>query len=87
MAANSLPQAFGPHGVALDGDDIYTPVRQREGDRARAGADLHDQLPWPEVGLGDESLSELGTEDVLTETTPSLVPGRPPLGGHGGSPR
>jgi len=72
--------------VDLDRDDLELSVGEREGDRAKTGADLHDQLARLEVGVGDEAVSELGTEEVLTETAPALVPGCPPVGGHDGSP-
>lgn len=67
--------------------DLDLPVSEREGDRTKTGTNLHDQLTRPEVGVSDEAVSELGTEEVLTETATALVPGRPPVGGHDGSPR
>jgi hypothetical protein len=59
---------------------------KREGDRAKTGANLDDQLTRPKIGLGDQVVSDLRTEKVLTETATSLVPGCPPVGGHDGSP-
>jgi hypothetical protein len=84
--SGEMAELLGPHRIALDRDDVDPPTSQGDGDRAMARADLDDQLPRPEVGLGDETVSEFGAKKVLTETATSLVPGRPPLGGHGASP-
>jgi len=59
-------------------------VGERKRDRSEASADLHNQLTRPEVGLGDQAVSEPRMKEVLTETP--LVPGCPPVRGHDGSP-
>jgi hypothetical protein len=61
-------------------------LKWRSASSSESGADLHDQLARPEVGLGDQAVSELRTKEVLTETAASLVPGCPPVCGHDGSP-
>jgi hypothetical protein len=61
-------------------------VGERDSDRPESGADLDDQLTRPEVGLGNQAVSELRTEKILTETATALVPACPPVCGHDGSP-
>ena len=83
---DTVTEPLSTHGIDLDRDDVDLSVGERDGDRTKAGADLHDQLTRLEVGVGDQTVSELGTEEVLTETATAFVPGRPPVGGHDGSP-
>jgi hypothetical protein len=72
--------------INLDRHYVDPSVGERDRDRSESCADLHDQLTRPEVGLGDQAISELRTKEVLTETAASLVPGCPPVCGHDGSP-
>jgi hypothetical protein len=81
-----MPESLRPHRVDFDGDDINPLLSESDSDRANTSTDLDDELAWPKVGFGDEPLSKLGTEEILTETASSLVPGCPPTGGHGRSP-
>ena len=84
--AEAVAESLSPHRIDFDGDDINPSLSEGDSDRANTTTDLDDELTWPKVGFGDESLSKLGTKEILTETTPSLVPGCPPMGGHGTSP-
>src|SRR5712691_11227401 len=85
-SSDKVPESLSPHRIELDRDDVDGSVREREGDGARAGPDLDDQLTTPEAGLRDQSVSDLRTKEVLAETATSLVPGCPPVAGHCGSP-
>jgi hypothetical protein len=82
----AVSESLRPHRVDFDSDDINRSLGKSDSDRANISTDLDDELAWPKVGLGDEPLSKLGTEEILTETASSLVPGCPPMGGHGRSP-
>ena len=68
--------------VDFDGDDINPSLFDGNSDRANTSTDVNDELSWPKVGFGDEPLSKLGTEGILTETASSFVGGCPPMGEH-----
>lgn len=72
--------------VELDGEHVGAAPGHGHGERADAGAGLDYELLGADIRLPDEAVSGVGTQEVLTETTSSLVPGRPPTGGHGASP-
>ena len=74
------------HRVDFDCDYINPSLSEGDSGRANTTTDLSDELARPKVGFGDEPLSKLGTEEILTETTSLLVSGCPPMGGHGRSP-
>jgi hypothetical protein len=82
----TVAESLSPHRVDFDSDDINPPLSEGDSDRANTSTDLDDELAWLKVGFGDEPLSKLGTEEILTETASSLVSGCPPMGGHGRSP-
>jgi hypothetical protein len=82
----TVAESLSPHGVDFDRDNINPSLSEGDSDRANTSTDLDDQLAWPKVGFGDEPLSKLGTEEILTETASSLVPECPPMGGHERSP-
>ena len=83
---DTVAESLCPHRVDFDSDDIDPSLSEGDGDRAKTGTDLEDELTWPKVGFGDEPISKLGTKKILTETAASLVPGCPPMRGHGRSP-
>ena len=82
----TVSESLCPHRVDFDSDHLDRSLGESASDRADPGTDLEDELAWAKLGFGDETLSKLGTEEVLTETASSLVPGCPPMGGHGRSP-
>jgi hypothetical protein len=82
----TIAESLSPHRVDLDGDYVNLAPRQRDSDRAEAGAELDDELAGAKVRFGDDALSEFGTKEILTEAAPSLVARCPPTGGHGRSP-
>ena len=84
--AKTVTESLRPYRVDFDGDDINRSLGEGDSDRANTRTDLDDELAWLKAGFGDEPLSKLGTEEILTETASSLVPGCPPIGGHGRSP-
>jgi len=84
--ARTLCKLFRPVGVELDGDHVGAPPGHGHGERAGTGAGLDDELRGADIRLPDEKVSGVRTQEVLTETASSLVPGRPPTGGHGASP-
>ncbi len=73
-------------GIELDREHVGAALRHGHGERAGTGAGLDHEVLRPDIRLLDEAVSGLGTQEVLTETASSLVPGRPPTGGHGASP-
>src|SRR3984885_14258614 len=75
-----------PDGVLLQRDDPRGAAGGRKGPRAAPGADLDDEGAGSDGRLRGQCLSEVGSEEVLSETAPSAVPRRPLVRGHGGSP-
>ena len=71
--------------IRLNGDDVIDLGRQRKCAAAQARADLDDQVTSLERGSVNEYFCDLRLEEVLSETTPSLVSWRPPDRGHGPS--
>jgi hypothetical protein len=82
---DKLTEPRSPHWIALDGDNVDSALGERKSDRTKTRANLDDQLSGPEVSLGDQAFSALGTKEVLTETATPFVSACPQLGGQGGS--
>src|SRR6202044_1104922 len=79
-------QLFRPVRIALERDDLDAAPGEREGAGAPPRADLDHEVADLEGRLVDQPRGEVRPEEVLTETAPSLVPGRPLGRGHGPSP-
>jgi hypothetical protein len=82
----TLAESLSPHQVDLDGDYVNLAPRQRHSDRAETGAELDHEFAGAKVRFGDDTISDFGTEEILTEAASSLVARCPPTGGHGRSP-
>jgi hypothetical protein len=76
-ASASLPEDLRTPRVQLDGDDTRAGVDQRRGERARARADIDDQITAADSAVGDESFSPARVE---------LMPSPPPWLSHGDGP-
>jgi len=83
--ADPATQLLGPIGIKFDSNNFDPTPGQGERDRTETRTELDDELPRPEIGLGDEEISALGKKEVLTETATALVPLCPRFRGHGGS--
>jgi hypothetical protein len=50
---HKVSKSLSPHWIDLDSDDVDRSVGKGEGDRARTGADLDDQLTTPKLSVSD----------------------------------
>jgi hypothetical protein len=75
--AEPLPEDLRTPRVQLDGDDTRAGVDQRRGERARARADIDDQITAADSAVGDESFSPARVE---------LMPSPPPWLSHSDGP-
>jgi hypothetical protein len=72
--------------IAFERDDLEAVSGEGEGAGAPPRTDLDHEVTDLEGRLGDQRRGEVRPEEVLTETAPSLVPGRPLGRGHAPSP-
>ncbi len=50
---DKIPEPLSPHWIDFDSDDIDRSAGECEGNCARAGADLDDQLTTPKLSVSD----------------------------------
>jgi hypothetical protein len=50
---DKLSEPLCPHWIDFDSEDVDRSAGEGEGDRARAGADLDDQLTTPKLSVND----------------------------------
>lgn len=83
LSCRCFSEASNPGRVEFNRENPGSATGQCQGERARAGTYVDDESAPLDADLGDESVCEISSEEVLPEETTSIVPGRPATAGHG----